>query len=52
MGLAPGVLWLTTIGWGLPFHFSAGRIWVPLQLCSPVNKMDTIFTLLNMRVRS
>ena len=37
MALAPGVLWLTTIGWGLPFilYLKDG---VPLQALQPCQK--------------
>ncbi len=52
MGLAAEVLWLTTIGWGLPFTSLLKDMGPVFRLCSPVKKMDTIFTLLNMRVRN
>ena len=52
MELAPTVIWLTTIGLGFAVQGSPRRICSGPKLSSLVNKMDTIFTLLNMRARS
>ena len=48
MGLAAGVLWLATSGWGLPFFYpmDTGPV---LSFAALSIKMDTTFTLLNMR---
>jgi len=51
MAVAPGVLWLTVIGWGLPFNSLPEGLGPALGFAAMSKKMNTAFILLNMIVR-